>query len=128
MLTLIRHTRVEEESGRRELLGSTVVGRDAPLTAALLVTFGASLVLSALIAAGLIGLRLPIAGSIALGLSIAAAGWMFAAIAAVFAQLTQSAGAARGLAWGGPSPFFLIIALGASGGPSCASLKSTFRR
>ena len=126
MLTLIRHTRVEEESGRRELLGSTVVGRDAPLTAALLVTFGASLVLSALIAAGLIGLRLPIAGSIALGLSIAAAGWMFAAIAAVFAQLTQSAGAARGLAGGVLTLFYVIRAVGDAGGPSWVSWVSPF--
>ncbi len=29
-----RHTRVEEESGRAELVGGTVVGRDAPLAAA----------------------------------------------------------------------------------------------
>jgi hypothetical protein len=27
LLTVIRHTRVEEETGRRELLGSAVVGR-----------------------------------------------------------------------------------------------------
>src|ERR1700738_132098 len=37
LLLIIRYTRSEEESGRRELLGSTVVGRHAPLTAALCV-------------------------------------------------------------------------------------------
>jgi ABC-2 type transport system permease protein len=34
LLTVIRHTRTDEEAGRRELLGATVVGRNAPLTAA----------------------------------------------------------------------------------------------
>lgn len=38
-LTVIRHTRTEEEAGRRELLGSTVLGRYAPLSAALIVTY-----------------------------------------------------------------------------------------
>ena len=40
-LTVIRNTREEEETGRRELLGSTVMGRHASLTAALLVASGA---------------------------------------------------------------------------------------
>ncbi|HEX9414227.1 MAG TPA: hypothetical protein VF916_12040 [Ktedonobacterales bacterium] len=119
MLTLIRHTRVEEESGRRELLGSTVVGRDAPLTAALIVILGASLALAALTVAGLIGLGLPLAGSIALGLSIAAAGWLFA-------QLTQSAGAARGLAGGVLTLFYVMRAVGDAGGPSWVSWVSPF--
>src|SRR5947209_14439565 len=43
ILTVIRHTRADEETGRAELLDSTVVGRYASLTAALLMSFGASL-------------------------------------------------------------------------------------
>lgn len=121
LLTLIRHTRAEEESGRRELLGSTVVARAAPLTAALLVTLGACLVLAFLIAGGLIALKLPVAGSIALGLSIAADGWIFAAIAAVFAQVTQSAGAARGWVGGILALLYLLRAVGDVGGPSWVS-------
>jgi len=39
LLTVVRHTRTEEETGRLELLGATVVGRYAPLTAALLTAF-----------------------------------------------------------------------------------------
>lgn len=126
LLTIIRHTRVEEESGRRELLGSTVVGRNASLTAALLVTFGASLVLAALTAGGLIGLGLPAAGSIALGLSIAAYGWIFAAIAAVFAQVTQSAGVARGWVGSLLALLYLLRAVGDTGGPSWVSWISPF--
>jgi ABC-2 type transport system permease protein len=50
LLTVIRHTRTEEETGRRELLGSGVVGRHAGLAAALAATLGANLVLAAVVA------------------------------------------------------------------------------
>jgi polyether ionophore transport system permease protein len=100
LLTVIRHTRVEEETGRRELLGATVVGRHAGLAAALAVTLAANLVLAAVVAAVMAGQDLPAAGSLAAGLQLAAAGWVFAAVGAVAAQLTSGAGAARGMAVG----------------------------
>ncbi len=37
VLVVIRHTRTEEDAGRRELIAATVVGRHAPLGAALVV-------------------------------------------------------------------------------------------
>lgn len=37
ILLVIRHTRAEEQAGRRELLGAGVLGRQAPLVAAMLV-------------------------------------------------------------------------------------------
>jgi ABC-2 type transport system permease protein len=52
LLTVIRHTRTEEESGRRELLGATVVGRNAGLAAALGVTFFADLLFAAFLTLG----------------------------------------------------------------------------
>ncbi|HZD73174.1 MAG TPA: ABC transporter permease [Actinomycetota bacterium] len=116
LLTVIRHTRTDEEVGRRELLGATVVGRLAPLTAALLVTFAADLVLGAVLAAGMLGLGLPAAGSVALGLSVAAAGWMFATIGALTAQLTQTAGGARGLGLGALGLAYLLRAAGDTSG------------
>jgi ABC-2 type transport system permease protein len=97
-LTVIRHTRTEEEAGRRELVGSTVVGRHATLAAALIVTVASNLALAGLLALGLVVQDLSASGSLALGLAFAAAGCVFAAVAAVAAQLTQGAGAARGLA------------------------------
>ena len=112
LLTVVRHTRTEEETGRRELLGATVVGRHAPLSAALIVTFGADLVIAALVAGGLIGLGLPAAGSLALGLSAAAVGWFFAAVAGVAAQLTKSAGAARGIGGVVLTLVYLLRAIG----------------
>ena len=40
ILLVVRHTRAEEETGRAELVGAGVVGRHAPLAAAL-ITAGA---------------------------------------------------------------------------------------
>jgi ABC-2 type transport system permease protein len=116
LLTVIRHTRTDEEAGRRELLGATVVGRNAPLTAALLVTFAADLLLGAVLAAGMVGLGLPAAGSVAYGLSMAAAGWVFATVGALAAQLTQGAGAARGLGLGALGMAYLLRAAGDTAG------------
>ena len=116
LLTVIRHTRTDEEAGRRELLGSTVVGRHAPLTAALLVTLAADLVLGAVLAAGMIGAGLPATGSLAYGLSMAAAGWMFAAVGAVAAQLTEGAGGARGIALAALGVAYALRAAGDTGG------------
>jgi ABC-2 type transport system permease protein len=116
LLTVIRHTRTDEEAGRRELLGATVVGRNAPLAAVLLVTFAADLLLGAVLAAGMLGLGLPAAGSVAYGLSMAATGWMFATAGAVAAQFTEGAGGARGIALGTLGLAYLLRAAGDTAG------------
>src|ERR1700751_4901800 len=54
ILTVIRNTRADEETGRTELMDSTAVGRYASLTAALILSFGASLATGAIGAAGLV--------------------------------------------------------------------------
>ncbi|HEX6499015.1 MAG TPA: ABC transporter permease [Micromonosporaceae bacterium] len=100
LLVVIRHTRVEEETGRRELVGSTVVGRHAGLAAALIATLAANLLVAVVLALGTSGEGLPVAGSWAFGLEFAAAGWAFAGVGAVAAQLTRGAGGARGIAIG----------------------------
>lgn len=97
LLVTIRHTRVEEEAGRRELIGSTVVGRHANLAAALVAVTGAALLAGVLIALGVMSQDVPAAGAFAMGMSWASATILFAAIGAVLAQLTEGAGAARGL-------------------------------
>jgi ABC-2 type transport system permease protein len=112
LLTVIRHTRTEEETGRRELLGSGVVGRHAGLAAALAATLGANLVLAAVVALCMLSQHLPAAGSVALGLQFAAAGWAFAAVGAVAAQLTTGAGGARGIAVGVLGAAYLLRVVG----------------
>lgn len=117
-LTMIRHTREEEESGRRELLGATVVGRNAPLTASLIVTSSTGVILGALCAAGLIGLGLDPSGSIAFGMGYAAVAAVFAGLSGLAAQLTQGAGSARGVAIGIVGASFLLRLAGDGGAES----------
>lgn len=95
LLIVVRHTRDEEESGRQEVVASGMVGRRASLTAALLTAAVANGVLALLVVAGLAGQGA--AGALALGLGIAGVGMLFATMAAIVAQLTESARLARGL-------------------------------
>jgi ABC-2 type transport system permease protein len=126
LLTLIRHTRAEEVAGRRELLGATVVGRQAPLFAALVVAFGASLALGALVSASLVAYGLPAAGAVAFGLSWVMFGWAFAAVAAVAAQVTESARVARGISITILGLCFVLRAAGDAGGKDGPTWLSPF--
>jgi ABC-2 type transport system permease protein len=119
----IRHTRSDEESGRLELLGGGRLGRDAPLAAALAISFGASLVLGLVTAVALAAGGLPAAGSLAFGLGWAATGMAFSAVAGVTAQLTASARAATGLGVGIVAVTYALRAVGdlAEPGPSAWS-------
>ncbi|HZN16730.1 MAG TPA: ABC transporter permease [Micromonosporaceae bacterium] len=98
ILLVVRHTRAEEESGRVELVGSAVVGRHAWLASSLLLAVGVNLAIALLVALGLIGIGLPVTGSLAFAAGCAACGIIFALIAGVAAQLTESARAATGIA------------------------------
>ncbi|MEX1178235.1 MAG: hypothetical protein WEB09_07210 [Nitriliruptor sp.] len=109
--TVTRHTRAEEEAGRLDLVGSTVVGHRAPLTAALIVAFGACSLIGAFVAAGLTVQGEAVAGAVALGAVYAGTGAMFAAIAAVTAQLASTARGATGLAGAVLGVAFLIRAV-----------------
>jgi ABC-2 type transport system permease protein len=95
-MLVIRHTRKEEETGRAELLRSGVVGRHAPLAAALIVAIGLNLVIAAGTIASLIGYGLPTPGSVAFGLALAGTGIVFATVAAVATQLTEHSRTANG--------------------------------
>ncbi|WP_436498287.1 ABC transporter permease [Actinokineospora sp. HUAS TT18] len=98
VVLVVRHTRAEEESGRLELVGSGVVGRFAPLTAALAVVLGANILLGLITAVAVQAVGLPAGGAFVFGLAWAAVATAFAAVAAVTAQLVSSRRAAIGLA------------------------------
>jgi ABC-2 type transport system permease protein len=121
LFTVTRHTRAEEEAGRLELVGAGVVGRNAPLTAALLVALAANLAFAVLLTLGLAGVGLPVSGALAHGLAWATAGVLFAAIAAVAAQVTESARAANGIATSVLGLSFLLRAIGDTSGASWLS-------
>ncbi|MFC9683300.1 ABC transporter permease [Streptomyces sp. NPDC056948] len=112
LLIVVRHTRDEEESGRQELVASGMVGRRASLTAALLAAAVANAVLALLVTAGLAGHGAT--GALALGLGIAGAGMVFATMAAIVAQLTESARLARGLTAAVLGAAFVLRAAGDS--------------
>lgn len=119
----VRHTRTEEEAGRVELLASGVVGRDAPLTSALLVDLVASVGIGVLSAVGLVAVGMPVSGSLAFGLSWTLTGLVFVAVAAVAAQLTVSHRTAIGIGVGTVGIAYVLRAIGdlAAGDPGAAS-------
>ncbi|MFE9255639.1 ABC transporter permease [Streptomyces sp. NPDC006879] len=113
---VVRHTREEEETGRQELLSAAVVGRRAPLTAALLAAVTANAALGLLVIIGLAPYGLP--GAVALGAAVTSTGLLFATVAALAAQLAESARAAKGLAAGFLALAFLLRAAGDAGSTS----------
>jgi ABC-2 type transport system permease protein len=112
MVTVVRHTRAEEEAGRLELVGATVVGRQAPLAAALLVAVATNVVLGLLTVVALIGSGLPASGSVAFGLTWAGVGIAFGAVAALAAQLAESGRAANGMAVAALGAAYVLRAVG----------------
>ncbi|MGA5078880.1 ABC transporter permease [Streptomyces griseoincarnatus] len=118
VLIVTRHTRAEEETGRAELVRSTVVGRHAHLAAALAVATLANLALALLLALGLAGLGMEgvdTAGSLVYGSAHAAAGLVFAAVAAVTVQFTAHTRGASGTALAVIGIAYVLRAAGDSG-------------
>lgn len=114
VFTVTRHTRQEEDTGRLELLASAVVGRYAALTAAVTVAGAASLVTGAIMTAGMLGVGLPAAGSVVMGLGAALTGWVFVGVAAIAVQLAEFSRTANGIGSAVIGAMFLVRALGDS--------------
>ncbi|MDQ8706613.1 ABC transporter permease [Streptomyces sp. LHD-70] len=110
LLVVVRHTREEEETGRQEMLSAAMVGRRAPLTASLLVALIANTGIALLVVLGLAGEAL--GGAVALGLGIGGVGMVFATLAAVCAQLTETARLAKGLTAAGLGLAWVLKAAG----------------
>lgn len=95
-----RHTRSEEEAGRLELLGAGVVGRRAPLAAAVTLAAIAVAVPSLLTALLMITIGMDARGSSALAAAWITTGLAMAGITAVAAQLTASTRGCAAIALG----------------------------
>jgi len=103
ILMITRHTRANEETGHTELVLANVVGRQAPLVAALLLAIGTNLVLALLLAVGLpaVGVEtIDAVGSLAFATGLAGVGIFFAAVAAVAAQISDNSRGANTMALG----------------------------
>ncbi|MDQ2756231.1 MAG: hypothetical protein M3Y71_06650 [Actinomycetota bacterium] len=107
-----RHTRGDEEPGRVELLGSTVMGRRAPLTAAVVLASGAVLVVSLLAGLSMVAAGLGLRGSLAFGAEWATAGLAFVGVTAVAAQVAATARGCAGLASAVLGVSYLLRAVG----------------
>lgn len=116
IVTVIRHTRAEEEAGRFELVGAGAVGRHAPLIAVLRTVLATQLVLGVLIGAVLTAFGTGAEGAFLFGLAIAACGWFFAAVAAITAQLADFGRSAGGLAFTVLGAAYLLRCFGAGTG------------
>ena len=117
---VVRHTRADEESGRLELIGSTVVGRNAALAVALLLSLVANLAAAATTTVVLMLSGLPATGALAFALAEAGCGVVFATVAATAAQISGTARGARGIAIAALAVAFAVRAAGdaAASGPS----------
>jgi ABC-2 type transport system permease protein len=114
---VVRHTRAEEESGRADLVGATVIGRHARTAATLVVVGGANVILFAILAAGLpASLKgLTTSGSVAFAAALLGVGLVFAGVALLVAQLTVGARSALGLAGMILGATYLVRAVGDMG-------------
>ncbi|MGV0793391.1 ABC transporter permease [Mycolicibacterium sp. XJ1819] len=98
ILTVIRHTRAEEESGAAELVLSSVVGRYARTSAALLLAAGVNAVLAVAMTLVLVVSGFGVVDSAAMCLGVTGVATVFGAVAAVTAQLWRQSRTATGAA------------------------------
>lgn len=112
VFTVARHTRVEEELGRTELLAAAVVGRHAPLAAAVTVSSAASVLIGLGTAVSMMSVEMPDRSAWSYGAAVTAVGLVFTGVAAVAVQLTANARTARGLALAALGVAFAARAVG----------------
>lgn len=112
VLTVIRHTRRDEESGAAELVLSSVVGRHARTGAALILVGAVNAVLAVTMTVALAGNGFSVTDSAAMSLGITGAATVFGALAAVTAQLWRQARTAMGAAMGALALAALVRGIG----------------
>jgi len=121
-----RHTRMDEEDGQFELLGGTAITRDAPLTAAVVVGSGLSLLLGVLAAAVNVLGGLPVTGSLAFGGSWAGTGLVATGLTAAACQLSASARTCAAIASSAIGVLFVLRAVGDTTAASWLSWTTPF--
>ncbi|MBN2177616.1 MAG: hypothetical protein JW722_08180 [Demequinaceae bacterium] len=94
---VVRHTRLDEETGRAEMIESSVVGRHARLTAALVVAAIANAVVALATTLVMVGSGLDLRGSLVASMAMAGVGMTFASVAALTSQVSTTQRGANGL-------------------------------
>jgi ABC-2 type transport system permease protein len=113
---VVRHTRAEEETGRAELLRSTVVGRHAATLAGLTYGVAAAVLIGSITTASMLAAGLEVSGSLTYGTGLGLLGVTYAAVALVTAQVSTSARGALGLAGAAVAAGYLVRGVGAMEG------------
>jgi ABC-2 type transport system permease protein len=112
ILTVIRHTRAEEDDDRVALVRSTPVGRDAAAIAAGVTTSSVLVVIAVANGVGLVAFGLPVAGVVAFAAATVCTGLVFGALALVAAQVASTSRAAIGLSLAAVAVAFALRAIG----------------
>jgi ABC-2 type transport system permease protein len=110
--TVIRHTRAEEENGIAELVLSSVVGRYARTYAALILVGGVNAILAVTMTLAMASTGFRIVDTAAMCLGITGVAMVFAAVAAVTAQLWRQARTATGAAMSALAVAALVRGIG----------------
>lgn len=99
IFTIVRHTRADEETGRAELVRSSVVGRHASIMSALTVAVALNIAIGLSVAVALDAtlVELDTAGSLMFGAAMASFGIFIAALTLVSVQINEFARAASGM-------------------------------
>src|SRR5450631_1553968 len=111
-LTVVRHTRTDEETGRTELLAAGCVGRFAFLAAGLATAMIACVTTGLAIAVGLVASGADLTGAIAYGVAVTMAGLLFAGAAAIAVQIGSFGRTAISLSIGTLALAYLVRAWG----------------
>ncbi len=112
LLTVVRHTRVEERSGRAELIRANVVGRHAQLTATLTLTALMAVLVALLVGVTMTSRGFDAGGSLLFGVAVGAIALAFAGITAITVQVSEYPRAASGLAGAALGAAFVLRGLG----------------
>lgn len=98
IFTVARASRAQEDSGQAELLAAGVLGRSARLAVAVALALGGSVAVGVVSALVTVGFGGDWHATLLLGATFTVTGWVFAAVAAVAAQLASDARTASTLA------------------------------
>jgi ABC-2 type transport system permease protein len=112
ILTVIRHTRAEEESGAAELVQSSVVGRYSRTYAALTLVAAVNAVLAVTMTLGMAATGFAVIDTAGMCLGVTGVAMVFGAVAAVTAQLWRQARTATGAAMAALALAALIRGIG----------------
>jgi ABC-2 type transport system permease protein len=112
ILTVIRHTRAEEETGAAELVLSSVVGRYSRTMAALVVVGGVNALLALTMTLAMASTGFAVIDTAAMCLGVTGVATVFGAVAAVTAQLWRQSRAATGAAMGTLAVAVLVRGIG----------------